>query len=119
MSENTRNTEHTPVKEYIIIGLLAGVMGMTILVRLALDSARTPVRHVPAQTDIETGRIDLNKATAEELGRLPGIGPALAQDIIEYRTARGPFSSTEEIKNIKGIGEKTYQRLSGLLQVSP
>jgi competence protein ComEA len=57
-----------------------------------------------------TGPVHVNSASAEELKRLPGIGPTLAQRIIEARAAR-PFRSVEELRRVRGIGAKTLERL--------
>lgn len=57
-------------------------------------------------------KIPINTATAEELQTLRGIGPVLAQRIVEYRTAHGPFTRAEELLQVEGIGEKTVQELS-------
>ncbi|MCD6548823.1 MAG: helix-hairpin-helix domain-containing protein [Thermodesulfobacterium sp.] len=62
-------------------------------------------------------RIDLNKATAEELESLPGIGPKIAKNIIEYREKFGPFKSVEELLEVKGIGPKKLKRLKKYLKV--
>ncbi|GKU81337.1 ComE operon protein 1 [Niallia sp. NCCP-28] len=64
------------------------------------------------------GAVDLNKATAAELDELPGIGPAKAETIIEYRESNGGFSSKEDLKKISGIGEKTYEKLADLITVN-
>ena len=55
--------------------------------------------------------IPINRITARELDRLPGIGPSLARSILEYREAHGGFSSLDELKNVKGIKEKTFQKI--------
>ncbi|HET7303528.1 MAG TPA: helix-hairpin-helix domain-containing protein [Segeticoccus sp.] len=55
--------------------------------------------------------VDLNAATAEQLETLPGVGPVLAQRILEWRTAHGRFSSVEELLEVSGIGDKTFADL--------
>ena len=59
------------------------------------------------------GLLDINLASIEDLTTLPGIGPVLAQRIVDYREQSGRFSSVEELRNISGIGEK---RLSAILE---
>ena len=61
--------------------------------------------------------VNLNTADAEELATLPGIGPATAQKIIAYRESVGAFQSTEELMQVDGIGEKTFQKLKELVTV--
>jgi comEA protein len=61
------------------------------------------------------GRIHLNTATVDELDQLPGIGPAKAADILDYRRVHGRFGRLDELKLIKGIGEKTYDKLAPML----
>ena len=63
-------------------------------------------------------RVNLNSATADELARLPGVGPAKAKAIIEYRNAE-PFRTPEELRKVKGIGEKLYDRLKDQITVEP
>lgn len=62
--------------------------------------------------------VNLNTATKDELIALPGIGPAKAQAIIDYRTAHGPFKSVEELKDVKGIGAKRFEKLKPELTVT-
>ena len=66
----------------------------------------------------DDARVDLNTATAEELKSLPGIGDVKAGDIIAYRESNGPFSSAEQIIEVRGIGEKTYESIRDLVRVS-
>lgn len=61
--------------------------------------------------------LNLNTATKDELVALPGIGPAKAQAIIDHRNAHGPFKSVEELKDVKGIGAKRFEKLKGELTV--
>lgn len=61
--------------------------------------------------------ININTCSYEELLTLSGIGPSKAQAILEYRQINGGFSSIEEIKNVKGIGEKTYEAIRKFITV--
>lgn len=61
--------------------------------------------------------ININTATPEELDELPGIGPAIAQRIVDYRTANGPFATIEEIKLVSGIGDKLFEKIKALITV--
>lgn len=67
--------------------------------------------------DIATTKIDINSASQALLESLPGIGPAKASAIIEYRNSNGPFSSIEEIMDVSGIGEATYENIKELISV--
>ncbi len=62
-------------------------------------------------------RIRVNQATAAELERLPGIGPALAGRIVAYREAHGPFQSVNDLLAVSGIGEKTLARFADQIVV--
>jgi competence protein ComEA len=63
------------------------------------------------------GKLDLNRATAEELQHLPGIGPVLAQRVIEQRTTHGAFHTVDGLRNVKGIGKKRMDQLRPLIVV--
>jgi len=63
--------------------------------------------------------VDLNRASAEELRGLPGIGPALAERIVAWRAAHGPFRSPDDLVQVPGIGSKTATRLRPLVRASP
>ena len=62
-------------------------------------------------------QVNINTATAQELQTLNGIGPSKAAAIVEYRNANGPFKSPEDIKNVRGIGNGIYQRISSEITV--
>jgi competence ComEA-like helix-hairpin-helix protein len=57
--------------------------------------------------------ININSASVEELQYLPGIGPALAKDIVKGR----PYKTSEDLKHVKGIGEKTYEKMQARVKV--
>jgi competence protein ComEA len=65
------------------------------------------------------GLVNINTATVQELETLPGIGPVLAADIINYRNAHGPFQSIDEIQDVPDIGEARFERLRELITVGP
>lgn len=60
---------------------------------------------------VSNGLVNINTATVSELDALPDIGPSRAEAIIKYREKSGGFKSVEEIKNISGIGEKSFEKL--------
>jgi len=62
-----------------------------------------------------TAPVDLNTATPEQLDALPGIGPATAQKIVDYRQAHGPFHAVEELEGVPGIGPSKLAQLKGLV----
>ncbi len=61
--------------------------------------------------------ININTATSQELQTLQGIGPVMAQRIIEYRQISGEFSTVDDLTNVKGIGEKTLERIRDSIAV--
>ena len=63
------------------------------------------------------GRIDINTATLEEFESLPGIGPAIAERIIDYRNVNGKFDVVEDLTEVSGIGGKTIEKLRDRLAV--
>lgn len=64
-----------------------------------------------------SGKVNLNTAGLGELDSLPGIGPAYAQRIIDYRSANGGFKAIEEVQNVKGIGPKTFEKIRDLITI--
>jgi competence protein ComEA len=70
-----------------------------------VDFDRLPERHAAFV-------VNVNTAPLVELAELPGIGPTLAERIVEYRETRGPFRSLEDLRTVKGIGAKTLDALT-------
>lgn len=79
--------------------------------------APQPSRDTSPLTPAENLRLDLNKATKEELMQLPHIGETLAGRILSYREENDGFMSTEQLMDVDGIGEATYAALKDLVTV--
>jgi len=65
----------------------------------------------------DTGRININTATAQELEQLPGVGPALAARIVAHREQVGDFRDPRTITDVKGIGEKLYAAMADKITI--
>lgn len=81
----------------------------------ALMLLAAPVLAMPASAagavGAATEKININTAGVDEFVALPGIGHAYAERIVEYRQKNGPFKRLEDLLNVRGIGEKTYERI--------
>lgn len=76
---------------------------------------------VPSQTPTDSSGsvvININIASADELSYLEGIGPVLAERIVEYREQYGPFESIDQIMNVEGVGEGKYKAIKDYICVS-
>lgn len=90
--------------------------------RIALGNGQTEQTPVllaenTANTDETQGKININTATKSELESLPGIGPVIAGNIIDYRQSNGAFQTIEEIKNVPRIGDVTFSNIQELIGV--
>jgi competence protein ComEA len=79
----------------------------------AIIPSPEPVNQEPSKEN----PLNINNATSEQLDLLPGIGPTRAKDIIAYRDSNGPFTSTEDIQDVPGIGQTTFERIKDLITV--
>jgi competence protein ComEA len=90
-----------------VAAVLAAVFALGISAGVASAAAKAP-----------TSKVNINTATVSQLTELPGVGEKLAARIVEFRQKQGPFKSTQELMNVKGIGEKNLQKLQQYLTVS-
>lgn len=79
------------------------------------DETASPSSAPAEETKPDAVRVNVNTADLDTLCSLPGIGPVLAQRIIDYRTANGPFSSVEELTMVQGIGSKKLDAIRNLV----
>jgi comEA protein len=91
------------------------------LSRAPRDTASAPHRSAARKstTTLVQQSIELNSATVDELQKLPGIGPAIAQRIVAYREEHGDFSEPGDVSNVRGIGPRTLERIRAYLVVRP
>jgi len=105
---------------------LKGIGALVLLVVLGrafshfhAGQAERAIREYAPQAEVErscsSGEVDLNRATREELESIRGIGPALAQEIIQYRERHGPFLRMEEMLILRGVGMRKLKALSASL----
>jgi competence protein ComEA len=92
------------ISSVVAAGLLCGVV--------LLGSGRGAV----AAGAAPGGAVNINSASAEELIRLPGVGPALAKAIVDYRSGE-PFKKPEDLRKVKGIGDRLFERLKDQITV--
>jgi competence ComEA-like helix-hairpin-helix protein len=71
----------------------------------------------PVKPSFATERININTAEAEELMRIPGIGPALAARMVEYRRKHGRFKRPQEIIIVRGMSAKRYRQIAHLIRI--
>jgi competence ComEA-like helix-hairpin-helix protein len=81
--------------------------------------APAPRRRGPAAAATDGLPIDLNHADAQELVRLPGVGPALAARIVAAREAAGSFATLDELRHVRGLGRAKLERLRPLVSLAP
>lgn len=95
------------LKRFIAAGLVAVIaLGMSSGLATAAQKQAAPA-----------AKVNINSATVAQLSELPGVGEKLAARIVEYRQKQGAFKSTQELMNVKGIGEKNLQKLQPHLSV--
>lgn len=100
---------------------LSAVLMVTLLIFLLplAASAAKGAAVEKAHAQVAAAQIDINKADSLQLSALPGIGPEIAGRIVSYRSEHGLFKSTQDLQNVKGVGEKKLVRISDLITVGP
>jgi competence protein ComEA len=102
---------------------LAGerALSVPLLPKQSRTTVDLPVERPKTKSSGEAARttLDVNQATAQELEQLPGIGTVLAGRIVEFRNSRSGFTNVDELRRVKGIGRKTFERIRAFIAVVP
>lgn len=106
-----RNTARTP----IVLQTVSQAPSVAPAATPETVAASAAIQAVPDEPEAPSGLININTATSKQLQTLPGIGPVLAQRIIDYRTQHGPFSSVRELIRVSGIGQKRLETILDLI----
>ena len=102
MLENISKSE----RYFILVSVVFCVIVTVISYYIKID---TPLYLAPIEFGEYHFLVDINKVNALELERLPGVGPALAEEIVRYREIAGGFKTPEELKKVKGIGDRKFE----------
>lgn len=90
---------------------------LIIVISLLIASLGTAAFAADESAAAPSGVVNINTADASQLALLPRVGAAAAKRIIEYRTEHGAFAKSTDLMQVKGFGDKTYERLSSLIVV--
>lgn len=71
-----------------------------------------------AAAEAAEAKVNINKANVDQLALLPRVGPSVAQRIIDFREENGDFKAVEDLMLVRGIGEKTFERLAPYIALS-
>jgi competence protein ComEA len=94
-----RKSQFIAILSFVLLGICGAAFA---------DSQATPA---------VAGVVNINTADAAQLANLPRVGMKVAQRIVDYRTAHGPFASTSDLMQVKGFGQKSFDRLSPYLTI--
>ncbi len=92
------------------------VFGLALLMGMSLSSLVKAAPAADTQASMQAP-VNLNQASAEELTKLKGIGPKMAERILAYRKEHGPFKTVDQIVEVKGIGNAKFQKLKDKITV--
>jgi competence protein ComEA len=99
--------------------LMAAIFGIAVSGAAAsAQNKATTSKTAATATATATAPVNLNTATAEQLATIPGVGPKMAERIIDYRQKNGGFKKVEDLMNVSGVGEKSFLKMKPLITVT-
>lgn len=106
-----------PDKTYEPVGKTLTGLFLDAVSRYGISAVGPAPGRSQAPVAVESKLVNINTADSEELQTLSGIGPKIAEKIIQYRTTNGPFQKTEDIMNVKGIGPGKFAKIRDKIQI--
>ena len=100
----------------MLIRMIMAAIAAIALSATALSAQTKTPAPKPAAT--AAAPVNLNTATAEQLATIPGVGPKMAERIIDYRQKNGGFKKIEDLMNVSGVGEKSFLKMKPLITVT-
>jgi competence protein ComEA len=94
-------------KQRLTLSLLA----LMVTLPLAGIAGQTKAASTDTKAAVASATVNVNKASAQELQAIKGVGPVLADRVIAYRNEHGPFQKQEDLLNVRGIGQPTFEKM--------
>jgi len=104
-------------KTAILFLLLSLFIGMSVICCKKLNAVPSKFDYLDEIGSDNLTKVNINKASSDELMRLKGVGYVLSGRIIEYRKTHGEFKKIEDIKDVRGIGENTYEKMKDQIRL--
>ena len=99
--------------------LMTAILGIAVSAAAAsAQNKATAPKSAAAVTATAAAPVNLNTATVEQLATIPGVGPKMAERIVDYRQKNGGFKKVEDLMNVSGVGEKSFLKMKPLITVT-
>lgn len=105
------------MKKFIPTIVIACALHLAVSNAVQAAPLKEKIKIAQEQVHKQGQKININKASAEQLEAIPGVGAKKAQAILDYRNKNGDFSSVDDLINVKGIGKKMMQKMKGSISI--